>query len=359
MCRLDDAFDYSSTKNKYFEARIQVGGVKDECKKYLVNCGEKRTFFVSNLSLSTQQRHGFMYLSKIIMILVVFLFQFEQVHGRRKKRQNWKVEEIVVDPKKQSLLQERDIFLVSTEPSTLPSPEPSIVPSSSPTKEASLSPSYQPSSTPSKFPTLQPSVNPTLIPSMKPTLSPSFLPSNIPSSLPTSTPSKVPSSLPTTVPSTYPTQYLSNMPSISPLTLSPSLFYPIGQMPDFDDPQSRSYFNYNPYDIHYGPGNATLKMNSYNESKESSEIVQTESKNMTKKNTTVTKSYEYIDYEGNTWSSVRNSKEYDYWKEFDMNRTLGNRCNSNPWRRQSPIDLCETHVNTGCLEHHQIRNRVS
>ena len=379
-----------------------------------------------------------MLLYSITLMLVLY---GQTVDGKRKSP---RVE--VEDPSKSDLLVERDIFLVSLAPSEVPSLLPSSTPSFSPSKLASSYPSTQPSSLPSRYPTpipsinptllpssnptfhpsLNPSANPTLSPSLNPTLSPSFDPTSQPSIHPSPLPTALPSSEPSLIPSTFPSSMLSDLPSIepsglpsikssiepsqyysnqpsvkpskyhshepsiSPLTLSPSLLFRMGYVPNNTNSTARSYFNYNPLDENYGPGQPRKRSYEYNETKEKMvtlvrERIETSWKllevtNITTNTTsivnttttthvnetinkvmnkTITKSFEYTEYEGNSWTSVKPYEEKQYWKEFNMQRTLRNRCASNPWRKQSPIDLCETHVNTECLEHHQIRNRVS
>ena len=332
------------------------------------------------------------------IIFVAIMSSCHKAHGRKRNKSKVWIE----DPKKPSLVLERDIFLVSTEPSSIPSTKPSVEPSYRPTREASLPPSLIPTSYPSRIPSLKPSLEPSSNPTSMASSGPSFEPSSYPTERPTLQPSLYPSLLPSTkpiptpssspsvLPSTRPTQYPSNAPSIPPLTFSPTQSYRPGDVPAFDDPHSISYFNYNPYDKNFGPGKGVEVVYKYNETSQKIEVVY-ESRNETSwilqnitnstsnytslvnttfvetittkiqktKNTTITKSYVYKIFEDNAWSTVRNSREFDYWKDFHMNRTLGNRCASTPRRTQSPIDLCETHVNTECHEHHQIRNRVS
>lgn len=332
------------------------------------------------------------------IIFVTIVSSIHEAYGRKTNKSKVWIE----DPKKPSLVLERDIFLVSTEPSSMPSTQPSVEPSYRPTREASLAPSLEPTSNPSQIPSSKPSLEPSSIPtrmastepslqpSSYPTKRPSLQPSSYPSLLPSMKPIFIPSSSPSSMPSTRPTPYPSNVPSIPPLTSSPTQFYLPGNLPALDDPHSISYFNYNPYDENFGPGKAMEVVYNHNETSQEIQNVY-ESRNettwilqnitnsttnhtswvnttfvetiMTKiqktKNITITKSYEYKNFEDNAWSTVRNSREYEYWKDFNMNRTLGNRCASTPKRTQSPIDLCETHVNTECHEHHQIRNRVS
>ena len=230
----------------------------------------------------------------------------------------------IEDPQKESLVLENDIFLISESPSLIPT----------------LSPTFSPSD--------YPSLHPTIVHSSIPSVSLSNRPSFYPTLLPTLVPSLDPTNVPTTS-----------------FTSSPIEDYPLGDVPtgDIYEPSSIGYFNYNPNDDKYGPGQKRQKTWYYNVTSKSSmdddnnndddNHIVMENENI------IMKSFEYLDYEGNTWIDVKNNEEYYYWQNFDMNRTLGNRCSSDPKRKQSPIDLCETHVNSECLEHHQIRNRVS
>ncbi len=348
----------------------------------------------------SSQRYNFFLVEFFIMCSML---QCGKVYGRRKSRSR---DDNIEDPKKPNLLLERDIFLVSTEPSTIPTSKPSSIPSVWPTRMESSNPSYQPTlfptGTPTSQPTLIPSVPPSTIPSSTPSYQPTLIPTSQPSMTPTLLPSldptpspsllssDIPSLFPSLSPSMDPTQFPSNIPSLPTLTSSPTELFPLGEAPRLDEPRSRSYFNYDPFDVNYGPGQATPKVYHYNETKEETILIHEERNvttwtlenitdattkttslvNLTKvqtilkatkstRNITIPKSLEYTYYDGNTWSSVRNSQEHQYWKDFNMNRTLGNRCDSKPWRKQSPIDLCEVHVNSKCGEHHQIRNRVS
>lgn len=225
------------------------------------------------------------------------------------------------DPMKQIVIQPRDVFEFTNQPSSLPSIYPSTtsiptqipssMPSSSPTSQPTLNPSNSPSSLPSK--SKQPSQSPSI----------STRPSNVPSTsiIPSTLPSS--SSEPSNVPST---QYIH---AIVP-------------------PKPSYYFSYNPRDLNHGPGKARLKNYTFSEVISSGPwtIVQN-------------KTINYTEYEENAWESVKHSLERDYWSTFSLNRTLDNRCGSDPGRKQSPIDLCPSHVNYKCYEHHQIRNRVS
>ena len=198
---------------------------------------------------------------------------------------------------------------------------------------------------PSDSPTREPSENPTTVPSHMPTTQPTFLPSLLPSLLPSNFPSFGPSTSPSAQDSHTPSLLPTSKPSekgVQSITASPSEIYIV------DTPNSSiapsSYFNYNPYDTNFGPGVPSL----HNESI----IIYNSTQNFTH-----TMNYTY--YENNTWKDVRDSTESLYWLKFDMGRTMKNKCESSPFRKQSPIDLCSEHVNAECLEHHQIRNRVS
>jgi hypothetical protein len=202
---------------------------------------------------------------------------------------------------------------------------------SSPTRSPSLRP------TNSRMPTQQPSNDPSLFPSLVPSVGPSIEPSMFP---------QWPSLIPTLDPSSVVTSDDSASPS-SKTSQSP-YYYPLFENNAFP-------FNYNPYDANFGPGQPSLLNFTYNETIP----VASNSSSSNVMNQTRTRIMNYTKYEGNGWESVRESYESNYWKEFDMQRTLENRCSSDPWRRQSPIDLCPTAVNSECFEHHQIRNRVS
>ncbi len=156
-----------------------------------------------------------------------------------------------------------------------------------------------------------------------------------------------PSFLPSHVPSVAPTA----RPSDASLTRVPVEEYPIDvpNVTDSDDGHlTEAYFNYNPHDINFGPGIATDLVHEYTMT------------NPDNTNETITKEMKYKFFNSNGWSSVHNSYEYKYWKDFEgMDRAMGNKCEGGPTKKQSPIDLCETHVNAECFEHHQIRNRVS
>ena len=210
---------------------------------------------------------------------------------------------MIKDPIKQSIIQPRDIFDFTKEPSSQPT----------------IYPTYtsKPSVLPSPLPTHSqyPSASPTILPSNQPSYSPSV--------------SVIPSAIPSNVHSTKP--------SIQPAVAVPKTEV---ELP---------YFNYNPYDERFGPGQPSVETYIYNES---GRIISSDS-SMSHTNT-----MNYTRYSRNAWGSVRNSLEYNYWSAFDMNRTLGNRCASDPWRKQSPIDVCPDVVNAECFEHHQVRNMV-
>ena len=229
----------------------------------------------------------------IFIYFIMCMIQCYKVYGRRTSNSKGRIE----DPKKSILMLERDIFLVSTEPSTPPTSRPSLKPSFQPSREASSYPSYYPTSNPTDTPTSQPTLLPTLFPSMQPSPSPSSIPTTQSSFKPSVMPSNVPSSIPTPSPSSEPSQLPSNLPSLPTLTISPTELFPLSEAPDLDDPRSRSFFNYNPYDTHYGPGQANQKVYYFNK---------------TIGNISTEQSYVYTDYDGNAWSSVRNSKESQY-----------------------------------------------
>jgi len=333
---------------------------------------------VKNMYASLRVVHGKSLLCSqtftfIIITTLSILCSCQVIHGRKSP------DLIVKDPKKYILIEENDIFDVSEAPSDKPSlsPSTSIIPSKAP--------SIKPTSDPSEYPTSLPSEVPSVLPSQ----SPSSKPSNEPSQFPTSNPSIGPSNEPSRSPSRFPSSIPSNSPSIAPATESPIAFYPLGYTPDLSQNENRSYFNYNPNDGDNGPGQPNQNLYYFNDTEEetfyvlhekvitswettnvTSNITNTTSLVNTTKhqyvnetvmnviNKTTTKSYEYTEYIENGWTTVKKSNEYNYWEIFDMNRTLGNRCGSEPWRTQSPIDLCDTHVTTECKEHHQIRTRA-
>jgi len=140
-------------------------------------------------------------------------------------------------------------------------------------------------------------------------------------------------------------------PSWSPSENRSSYYYNYYPLPENTDIS----FNYNANDVNFGPGRPLLANFTYNETITVPSI--SANGTTTFLNETRTRIMNYTNYEGNGWVSVRDSYEEKYWREFDMQRTLDNRCSSGPWRTQSPIDLCPTAVNSKCFEHHQIRNR--
>ena len=162
--------------------------------------------------------------------------------------------------------------------------------------------------------TSQPSYYPTRIASMEPSHSPSL--------------------------SYFPSIAPSNQPSES---LMPSSQYDEGFIPNITDTLAESFFNYNPEDTNFGPGQVVEKLHEL-------------SRKDPITNATIFNNITYLDYEGNNWINNRNSDNYFYWESLKTNRTLDNRCYSDPSRQQSPIDLCDEFVNTQCFEHHQIRN---
>lgn len=206
------------------------------------------------------------------------------------------------DPMKKYVIQPRNIFEFTNEPSSQPSSQPTF------TSWPSISPTLSPSQ--SQYPSVLPTALPT---------------SNQPSYAPST--SMSPSASPTVA--EVPTEVPSEIPSMKPI-------------------EDISYFNYNPFDEDYGPGQPSLDSYNYNDTTIENNLAMSDTKTMN-----------YTRYSENAWESVRNTLEYKYWAEFDMDRTLGNRCASDPWRSQSPIDLCPDVVNAKCFEHHQARNRVS
>ena len=236
------------------------------------------------------------------------------------------------DPMKSIVIQPLDIFRFTAEPSQ----QPTDIPSQTQT------PSFSPSSWPSRVPSQKPSKHPSFVPSMQPSMS--F------------------SSQPTQSPTTNPSYSITDSPSDTPTNVHTAPFhnsyYPI----DHEDPHlnyyipdnNASYFNYNPYDPYFGPGLPSTEKFIYNET---TVIVRNDNNSTVLLNET--KVMNYTKYQGNRWEFVRGSDESKYWEQFDMQRTLENRCSSDPWRKQSPIDLCPNIVNAECFEHHQIRIRVS
>ena len=63
-------------------------------------------------------------------------------------------------------------------------------------------------------------------------------------------------------------------------------------------------------------------------------------------------------YENMGWHRVKENPEHNRWKELWSihRRDLSNRCKVET--KQSPIDLCDTHINYECREHHQTRTHV-
>ena len=157
------------------------------------------------------------------------------------------------------------------------------------------------------------------------------------------------------------------------------------------------YFNYNPHDLLYGPGEPVNLTHYFNEtelvinthfvlenvtltnSTQYNNKILSNTSNSTDTgiapkiiqlnrtitklfNQTITRSIDYKYYLNNAWSVITNNAEYFYWKEGinkDMNRDMRNNCNKTLSQKQSPIDLCAYQINAKCHEHHQIRNRVS
>ena len=176
--------------------------------------------------------------------------------------------------------------------------------------------------------------------------SPSVSPSDFSSDLPSSHPSTSPSL------SFSPSRRLTSAPSITPIiprqsripTKKPTSSSP-GKYPDINLPENvtATYFNYNQLlNAQYGPGYPEL----------------------VRHNVTTMK----IQYQNNGWTNVTNPEGADfYWSEFDdngkgpwigllANRFLGkNQCDN--VGKQSPIDVRDNGAE--CVEHHQIRNRVS
>ena len=228
------------------------------------------------------------------------------------------------DPMKKYVIQPRNIFEFTNEPSSQPSSQPTF------TSRPSVSPTLSPSQ--SQYPSVLPTALPT---SNQPSYSPSS--SSLPTILPTAAPSNQPSYAPSA----------SMSPSASPTNAEFPTEIPSG-IPSMKPKEDISYFNYNPFDEDFGPGRPSLESYIYNDTIIDNNLAMSDTKTMN-----------YTKYSGNAWESVRNTLEYKYWAEFDMDRTLGNRCASDPWRSQSPIDLCPDVVNAECFEHHQTRNRVS
>ena len=222
--------------------------------------------------------------------------------------------------------------------SSSPSHQPTLSsdPSVSPTNNPFSSPSHQP--TVSSDPSVSPTNNPLSSPSHQPTLSsdPSVFPTNSPFSTPSyqptvsSDPSFTPSNSPFSTPSQQPT--LSAIPSALPSTLSPSQ-QPSSQVPTVSPTIkihdgnyiSPGYFNYNPDDQMFGPGDP----NRYG-------------------------------YHSNPWTRIVDPPNKQYWAPFrdKLNTNLNvNFCGNN--QNQSPVDLCPHKAAAVCMEAHQIRSKVS
>ena len=270
---------------------------------------------------------------------------------------------LIEDPMKKFLIQPDDIYKFTQRPSDGPTRHPSFQPSMLPSTRPSAEPTLQPTVSPSELPTLtssgQPSISPTHSPSEEPSMAASQSPSKSPTIAPTQSsndPSFRASTQPTHLPSSQPSILPSGTPSFLPSSPNP---YPI-DVPDPLDSNAISYFNYNPNDVHFGPGkalNQTYLLNiTFGANDRSKDSAANANANA---NTTHEFLVNYTNYKGNTWDSVRDNLEYEYWKDFGMNRTMKTKCKSDPWRKQSPIDLCDDFVNSKCFEHHQIRNRVS
>ena len=164
----------------------------------------------------------------------------------------------------------------------------------SPTSEPSEEPTKEQSSNPSETPSLKPTNKPSNYPSFSPTTKPSYSPSDDPSS---SDPTLMPS---TSQPSSRPT--LSSYPT---RTTSPS-DVPLFRSHDKPVDTDSTYFNYNTWDVEFGPSNW---------------------KNVT----------------------VLNSTE-NYWHEFGFDENM---CGAGG---QSPVDLCADPIRH-CLEEHEFRSR--
>ena len=171
---------------------------------------------------------------------------------------------------------------------------PTLVPSFYLTKKTSStpSPSYQP--TLSSDPSVSPTNNPFSTPSHQPTLS------TIPSALPsTSSPSQQPTKQ---VPTTSPTIKIHDGNYITP-----------------------GYFNYDPDDLMFGPGDPYKK-----------------------------------GYFRNPWTKIVDPPNIEYWAPFknELDTNLHtNFCGNN--QNQSPVDLCPNKASGVCMEAHQIRYKVS
>ena len=186
------------------------------------------------------------------------------------------------------------------------------------------------------------SEGPSNVPQMSPSISPSDLSSDSPSLYPSfsSSVSFPPSRKVTSAPSMMPIiPRQSRDPTKKPTSKT------AGKYPEIDLPENvtATYFNYNQsLSAQYGPGYPEL----------------------VRHNATTMK----IQYQNNGWANATNPKGADfYWSEFDdsgrgpwegllANRFLDkNQCNN--VGKQSPIDVRDNGAE--CVEHHQIRNRVS
>ena len=181
--------------------------------------------------------------------------------------------------------------------------------------------------------TMSPSMAPSLLPSASPSTSePSHMPSSIPTITfrPTGKPSHSPS-MPLSMPSSLSPSVVPSMaPSSSP-TLDEFAPIPVPSNPP------GVYFNYDPTSK-YGPGNPQMVYHNAS-----------------------MKKIQYID---NGWAEASLS---GYWNEFDYDgfgpwqgilsrhQPTLNRCDN--IGKQSPIDVRANGAE--CLEHHQIRSRVS
>jgi hypothetical protein len=180
-------------------------------------------------------------------------------------------------------------------------------------------PSSMPSEAPTDLPTQAPSQSPTESPSTTPTFTPSPT---------TGTPR--PTQYPTSAPIENPTRNPTSTPTVDPYPPNPNPPLPAG-----------SYFNYDTRkDADYGPGNPSLVY----------------------KDTTGF----LVEYQNNAWGNTVVPSNF-YWSEFDNNgfgAWKGVLENRNPRAnqcanvgKQSPIDVRPSGV--ACVEHHQIRTRVS
>ena len=177
---------------------------------------------------------------------------------------------------------------------------------------------------------------------------PSSMPSEAPTNFPTQTPSQSPNESPSTTPTftppptpetPSPTQY----PMTESPTRNPTSAPTVDPYPPFPNPSlpARSYFNYDTrIDADYGPGNPSIVY----------------------KDTTGF----LVEYQNNAWESTIVPNNF-YWSEFDndgFGAWKGVLENRNPRAnqcanvgKQSPIDVRPSGV--ACVEHHQIRTRVS